>query len=173
MCMKKLMMSLLMLTACSVQGFAADLLGKWKTTMNDDGNDMLCEVTINANDLVFAVTVSEEDDEMGTLAMLVEIPGSYTRDGKNLRINLQKDRIDIKLKEFKPKNPELKKLLEEDPKAKDAFMVLIESMISAYKDQMMGEGDILNGKVTIKELTATTLTLEDEDDKDIIFTRVQ
>ena len=173
MCMKKLMMSLLMLTACSVQGFAADLLGKWKTTINDDGNDMLCEVTINANDLVFAVTASEEDDEMGTLAMLVEIPGTYTRKENNLRINLQKDRIDIKLKEFKPKNPELKKLLEEDPKAKDAFMVLIESMISAYKDQMMGEGDILNGKVTIKELTATTLTLEDEDDKDIIFTRVQ
>ena len=171
--MKKLMISLLMLMACSVQGFAADLLGKWKTTINDDGNDMLCEVTINANDLVFAVTASEEDDEMGTLAMLVEIPGTYTRKGNNLRINLQKDRIDIKLKEFKPKNPELKKLLEEDPKAKDAFMVLIESMISAYKDQMMGEGDILNGEVTIKELTATTLTLEDETDKDITFTRVQ
>ena len=119
--MKRLMISLLMLMACSVQGFAADLLGKWKTTINDDGNDMLCEVTINANDLVFAVTASEEDDEMGTLAMLVEIPGTYTRKGNNLRINLQKDRIDIKLKEFKPKNPELKKLLEEDPKAKDAY----------------------------------------------------
>lgn len=140
--MKKLMISLLMLMACSVQGFAADLLGKWKTTINDDGNDMLCEVTINANDLVFAVTVSEEDDEMGTLAMLVEIPGSYTRDGNNLRINLQKDRIGLKLKEFKPKDPELKKMLEEDSEAKEAFMGLIEGMISAYKDQMDGRREL-------------------------------
>ena len=173
MCMKKLMINLLMLMACSVQGFAADLLGKWKTTINDDGNDMLCEVTINANDLVFAVTVSEEDDEMGTITMLVEIPGNYTREGNNLRINLQKDRLNLKLKEFKPKNPELKKMLEENPEAKESFTGLIEGMISAYKDQMMGEGDILNGEVKIKKLTATTLTLEDETDKDIIFTRVQ
>lgn len=171
--MKRLMISLLMLIGICVQGFAADLTGKWKTTINDDGKDMLCMLTIMEKDLLFSVTVSEEDDEMGVITMLIDVPGTYTREGNKLDINLQQEGISLKMKEFKPKDEELKKMLEENAEAKEVIAQLIEGLISAYKDQLIGDDSFLGGELTIQKLTSTTLTLQDEKDQDLTFTRVK
>ena len=79
----------------------------------------------------------------------------------------------MKLDEFKPKDEELKKMMEESPEAKDGIIALIEGVIAGYKDQMLGEESFIDGELTIKELTATTLTLQDDGDDTIVFTRVK
>ena len=169
--MKRLMISLLMLIGICAQGFAANLTGKWKTTINDDGKDMPCVLTIMEKDLIFSITISEDDEEMGIIAMLVDIPGNYTREGDKLNVNLNKKDLSLKLMEFKPKDEELKEMLK-DEEAKKAIMALVEGAVSAYKDQMMGEEDFFGGELYIKSLTATTLTLTDDDGQDLVFTRV-
>jgi hypothetical protein len=37
---------------------------------------------------------------------------------------------------------------------------------------MMGEEDFFGGELYIKSLTATTLTLTDDDGQDLVFTRI-
>lgn len=171
--MKRLTISLLMLIGICAQGFAADLTGKWKTTINDNGKDMLCVLTFMQKDILFSVTISEDDDEMGILTVVVDIPGSYTREGNKVNVSLNKEGLSLKLKEFKPKDEELKKMLEENGEAKEAVMQLIEGLISAYKDQMMGEDNFFGGELNIKKVTATTLILSDEEGQDLTFTRIK
>ena len=171
--MKRLTISLLMLIGICAQGFAADLTGKWETTIDDNGKDMLCVLTIMQSDILFSLTASEEDDEMGIITVLVDIPGNYTRKGNKVNVILNKEGLTLKLKEFKPKDEDLKKMLEENSEVKEAVMQLIESLISAYKDQMMGEKDFFGGELIIKKVTATTLILSDEEGQDITFTRIK
>ena len=79
--MNKLMISLLMLIGICTQGFAADLLGKWKTVIEEDGDKIPCVLTITKTDLLFTVKMVEDDEEMGTIAASINVPGSYTKDG--------------------------------------------------------------------------------------------
>ena len=171
--MNKLMISLLMLIGICTQGFAADLLGKWKTVIEEDGDKIPCVLTITKTDLLFTVKMVEDDEEMGTIAASINVPGSYTKDGNKLQVNLKKEDVSVKLDEFKPKDKELKKMMEESPEAKDGIIALIEGVIAGYKDQMLGEESFIDGELTIKELTATTLTLQDDGDDTIVFTRVK
>ena len=169
--MKRLAICFLALMVFGVQGWAADLTGKWTTTLEDEGTKLPCVLTITKSDLLFAIDV-EEDDEMGTISMSIRIPGSYTVDGNKLNIVLKKEGVEMKLGELKPKSEELKALLA-SPETKDALMGLIEGVLQNYKDQMMGQGNVLDGELTIKEVTATTMTLLDEEGQDVVFTRIE
>lgn len=171
--MKRLTISLLAIITICAQGFAANLTGKWKTALQEDEKEMPCELTVKESSLLFTINVTEDDDEMGTITMTINIPGNYTVEGNKMRINLEKEGVSIKLSELKPKSPELKAMMESDPEAKAAIEGLLEGLVSAYKDQMLADDNPLDGELTIMELTKTTLTLRDETDKDMTFTRVK
>lgn len=170
--MKKLMFSLLMLFAISAQGFAADLLGKWKTTIEDEGSSIPCVLTISKSDLLLTVNMKEDDEEMGTISANINIPGTYTRQGDKLKVNLKKEDISIKLEEFKPKDEELKKMMDESPESKEQVIALVEGVIGVYKNQL-GDESFIDGELIIKSITSTTLTLADDDGTEIVFTRVK
>ena len=87
--MKRLTICVLAMMAICVQAFATDITGKWKTTLEDDGTEIPCVLTITKSDI------------------------------------------------------------------------------------MVGEDNFLGGELTIKEITPTTLTLQDETGEDVIFTRIQ
>lgn len=170
--MKKLLISLLMLFVISAQGFAADLLGKWKTTIEDEGSSIPCLLTITKSDLLFTVNMKEDDEEMGTISANINIPGTYTRQGDKLKVNLKKEDISIKLEEFKPKDEELKKMMDESPESKEQVIALVEGVIGVYKNQL-GDESFIDGELIIKSLTSTTLTLLDDDGSEIVFTRAK
>ena len=173
MSMKRLMICLVAWMTICIQGLAADITGKWKTTLVDDGMEIPCELNITKTDILFAVNMEEEDDEIGVIAMSIKIPASYTIDGNKLSIALKKEGVELKLKELKPKDPDLKAMMEKDDETKKTVMGMLEGALDVYKDKMVGDENFLGGDLTIKEITPTTLTLQDETGEEIIFTRIQ
>ncbi len=170
--MKRLTVSLLMLIAISAQGFAADLLGKWKTVIEDEGTSIPCVMTITKTDLLFTVNMKEDDEEMGTISASINVPGTYIRQGDKMKVNLKKEDISIKLEEFKPKDEELKKMMDESPETRESLIAMVEGVIGVYKNQLADES-FIDGELTIKSITSTTLTLADDDGTEIVFTRVK
>lgn len=170
--MKRLTICVLAMMAICIQGFATDITGKWKTTLEDDGTEIPCVLTISKSDILFSVDMEEEDDEIGLISMSIKIPASYTIVGDKLNITLKKEGVEIKLGELKPKSDEMKALLEND-ETKGMVMSLLEGALDVYKDKMVGEDNFLGGELTIKEVTSTTLTLQDETGEDVIFTRIK
>ena len=91
--------------------------------------------------------------------------------GNKLNITLNKEGVQLKVGELKPKNEELKGLLENED-TKGMVMSMLEGILDVYKDRMVSEDNFLGGELTIKEVTPTTLTLQDETGEDVIFTRI-
>lgn len=170
--MKRLTICVLAMMAICVQAFATDITGKWKTTLEDDGTEIPCVITVTKSDILFSVDMEEDDDEMGLISMSIMIPASYTIEGDKLNITLNKEGVEIKLGELKPKSEELKNLFENE-ETKGMVMSLLEGALDSYKDKMIGEDNFLGGELTIKEVTPTTLTLQDETGENVIFTRIQ
>lgn len=170
--MKRLTICVLAMMAMCVQGFATDITGKWKTTLEDDGTEIPCVITITKSDILFSVDMEEDDDEIGLISMSIMIPANYTLVGDKLNITLKKEGVEIKMGELNPKNEELKALLENE-ETKGLVMSLLEGALDSYKDKMVGEDNFLGGELTIKEVTPTTLTLQDETGENVIFTRIQ
>ena len=65
------------------------------------------------------------------------------------------------------------KNLFENEETKGMVMSLLEGALDSYKDRMVGEDNFLGGELIIKEVTPTTLTLQDETGEDVIFTRIK
>ena len=170
--MKRLTICVLAMMAICVQAFATDITGKWKTTLEDDGTEIPCVITITKSDILFSVDIEEDDDEMGLISMSVMIPASYTIEGDKLNITLKKEGVEIKLGELHPKSEELKGLLENE-ETKDLVMSMFKGALDEYKERMVGEDNFLGGELIIKEVTPTTLTLQDETGENVIFTRIQ
>ena len=155
-----------------VQTFAIDITGKWKTTLEDDGTEIPCVITVTKSDILFSVDMEEDDDEIGLISMSIKIPATYTIVGDKLNITLKKEGVEMKLGELKPKSEELKNLFENE-ETKGMVMSLLEGALDSYKDRMVGEDNFLGGELIIKEVTPTTLTLQDETGEDVIFTRIK
>ena len=169
--MKRLTFCVLAMMAICVQAFATDITGKWKTTLEDDGTEIPCSLTISKSDILFSIDMEEDDDEMGIISMSMKIPATYTIVGNKLNITLNKEGVQLKVGELKPKNEELKGLLENED-TKGMVMSMLEGILDVYKDRMVSEDNFLGGELTIKEVTPTTLTLQDETGEDVIFTRI-
>ena len=96
----------------------------------------------------------------------------YTRQGDKMKVNLKKEDISIKLEDFKPKDEELKKMMDESPETRESLIAMVEGVIGVYKNQLADES-FIDGELTIKSITSTTLTLADDDGTEIVFTRVK
>ena len=84
--MKRLTICVLAMMAICVQAFATDITGKWKTTLEDDGTEIPCVITVTKSDILFSVDMEEDDDEIGLISMSIKIPATYTIVGNKLNI---------------------------------------------------------------------------------------
>lgn len=160
--MKKtfLLMALMLLTVGSMQ--AQSLYGKWQTDMSDDEMNAQMFFTFSQSgtcDMSIAIVL--EDDEMGSMEFLFTLPGTFTRTGDQLHIELDKSRIQMKLGEMKWKGEMAE--MAKDPATKE----LIENMLKAEMEKQKNDKanefpDDLD--CTIKQLTSTTLELEEDND---------
>jgi hypothetical protein len=173
--MKRLIICLQTIFAISAQGFAADIIGQWTTTIQDDGDSIPCQLTFTKNDIAYSIEMSEEEESIGTIFMTIEVPGTYVLKGKKLRINLRKEDIYLKEKAFKPKDG-VSPRFDKEPERYSDFIRQFEGLVSLYlgkyKEEICGSENVFEGELKIKKLTETTLILIGGDDQEIVFTRI-
>ena len=99
--MKKAVFTLMLMLASVVAVNAQSLTGKdWCTMIPDeDGTQIALQMTLEKNDIskvkVIAVQDMSESGMKMSFAMELDVPGSYMLDGKNLKINLDKEKSKV------------------------------------------------------------------------------
>jgi len=160
----------MLLAAMGMQ--AQSLMGSWKTTMTDEDDAKMdfyfifTQSTLNMKGIV-----SQFDPEVGTVTVSVTVPCTYTRSGDKLtvkskpneaKINIDKMDFIGEIAEMMKKDPELKKMIEEQ----------VKKTMEETKGEIVEEFP-QGGKLTIVSLTSTKLTLRDDTDETTSFTKVR
>ena len=161
------MLALLLTVAVGMQ--AQSLVGSWKTTEKVEGGVVDMYFVFGESTLTMNLKMTYPNAELGTIYMSVKLPGSYSRKGNLLNINMRKKdaTIDIDRIEF---NSMIDAVLKQQPELKKQLMEEMEKEMAKDKNNIISD---FPDKETmkIKTLTDTRLVL-DNGDEDKTFTKV-
>lgn len=157
--------------------FAQTLDGAW--TLNDEDKTLLeleddedsevdLTLVIQDKDILVGFIATVTDEEVGTISILLGIPGSYTRSGNNVYAEFRTDDTDFGIIDIDTEDPDIKELISTD-EGREAFETLFrqgaeEEMEDAKKD--LGVMSEYFKHFTIKTLTATRLVIILQDDEE-------
>ncbi len=172
--MKKILMTTLLLLTVVMGLQAQSLIGTWGTpTETSDGEKSTIMFVFGQNgSLSMKAQIEVNDPEVGEIAMTVTIPGTYSRKGNTLTINLESKKADGKLDKLVLKK-EMQDMLNANPEMKKTFDDLIKNEITKNIKKEFADSSPIDGETEIKELTATKLVLDDHDGEIMHFTRIK
>lgn len=164
---KRLAIFALMLMA--VVGMQAQsLMGSWKDVTNEDEKEVGVYYIFNQSTFIFKSVVTQSDPEVGTIAISVTVPGTYTLSGNALNIKINPEQADVHIDKMEFTD-EIKKLLNEMPEMKKTITETMEKTFNEEKAELV-KSHAVEGDMVIESLTATQLILVEDDEK-MIFTR--
>lgn len=152
------------------------LEGKWKigegfrailqSAMNEEGEGRDLQVDyildFGKNNSVSIIIPMQGSEEGQDFTMEFSIPGTYTLKGNTINLELNKENISIKITDIKSDDPELKKLME-NPKSRDALLLMMSSMIEEeMKSEMKDISSLVDGfaSMSVQSVTDTQLKLK-------------
>lgn len=154
------------------------LEGEWvgdvKALLGEDTEEIQkAEMVLNieADKLSMAIDMEgkvEEDKSSMDIGIKAVIEGTYTREGNELTLTTDPSKATIEIYKFDVE-------LDEETKALLTAAGMTEEQLKESFKKEMHPADLVkempNGKVTIKEITATTLVLVDDTGKEMSFKR--
>ena len=160
--MKKIVLfCLLLMAAAGMQAQSLD--GTWKYTMTeDDAVDMFFIFDKGSVSLNTYCDIS--DPVVGTMTLLVILPGSYTRNGDNLNIQSYPDQCELKIEKMQYSD-ELREAFKEQPELESTIRKIMYDKLLEGK-ATFAEGFKQFGDVTILKLTDKELWLYKDGDAD-------
>lgn len=161
--------ALMLMAAVGMQ--AQSLTGTWKTTMTEGEEKMDFYFIFTQSSMTMKGSVSQFDREVGTIAVSVKVPCTYTHSGNKLNVKTNPDQVTLtidkmdfigEIAEAMKKSPELKKMIKDQ----------------VQKSMQDSKGEIVKefpqgGELDIISLTDTKLTLRDNTGETIHFTKVR
>lgn len=161
--------ALMLMAAVGMQ--AQSLTGTWKTTMTEGEEKMDFYFIFTQSSMTMKGSVSQFDREVGTIAVSVKVPCTYTHSGNKLNVKTNPDQATLtidkmdfigEIAEAMKKSPELKKMIKDQ----------------VQKSMQDSKGEIVKefpqgGELDIVSLTDTKLTLRDNTGETIHFTKVR
>jgi hypothetical protein len=153
---------------------AQSLIGTWQTSMPVDGGNLPLFITFNADkSLRFEFQIPVNDEDLGFLKFSFLIKGTYTAEGKDLTLYLDKNDAYIDFAEIRWSDT-LKAAFAENPELEQTVMDKLKAEMEKQKPKFLSSFDEFDEKeeLNIDEVSATTLVLSD-DDQAITFTRAK
>ena len=176
-CATMMLFSLMSVFAQSSSVISPESLeGKWKigegfrailqSAMNEEGEGRDLQVDyildFGKNNSVSIIIPMQGSEEGQDFTMEFSIPGTYTLKGNTINLELNKENISIKITDIKSDDPELKKLME-NPKSRDALLLMMSSMIEEeMKSEMKDISSLVDGfaSMSVQSVTDTQLKLK-------------
>ena len=176
-CATMMLFSLMCVFAQSSSVISPESLeGKWKigegfrailqSAMNEkgEGRDLQVDYILDfgKNNSVSIIIPMQGSEEGQDFTMEFSIPGTYTLKGNTINLELNKENISIKITDIKSDDPELKKLME-NPKSRDALLLMMSSMIEEeMKSEMKDISSLVDGfaSMSVQSVTDTQLKLK-------------
>ena len=176
-CATMMLFSLMSVFAQSSSVITSESLeGKWKigegfrailqSAMNEEGEGRDLQVDyildFGKNNSVSIIIPMQGSEEGQDFTMEFSIPGTYTLKGNTINLELNKENISIKITDIKSDDPELKKLME-NPKSRDALLLMMSSMIEEeMKSEMKDISSLVDGfaSMSVQSVTDTQLKLK-------------
>ena len=165
--MKKIIsLAALLLLALSVS--AQSILGKWKTTVVEDGEKIPMVITFKDKGVMtISSQTKQSEPEVGTIHISLKVNGTYKQDGNKLFVTLdpKKSRVEVSRIDF---NTSMKAMLLVQPEMEQQVIEMMNSELRKHSGELVKEMP-LAGDITIKELTDKKLVLTGEED--VVLTR--
>ena len=168
--MKKLIFMCAMLFA-ALGANAQSELGVWMTLIEEDDANIAVVIGMEADkSAIMKLIVEAKDDEIGTINVLVDAEGTYTRNGDKLLFNINADDMKISIGDVEW-SEDVKKDIGENEE-------LEELLLSAFRKSMEeNKGELIDkmkdiSSLTILSIDNETMTIKDNDDV-LTFKKVQ
>lgn len=165
-------LALMLLAVMSIS--AQSLEGTWKTATetDEDGDKATMFFTFQSGGkLTWRILMAASDKETGNFEMSMIIPGTYVRNGNRLSLRVVPKKATCKVEkvEFLGEYKELAK----DPAMKAKVLDMLQDAMSKEMKKEFAKENPFDGDVTISKLTATELTLKEDDGDIFVLTRAK
>lgn len=172
--MKKILMTTLLLLTVVMGLQAQSLIGTWKmpTETDKDGKLTIMFVFGQNDKLTLKVQAEVNDPEVGEMGVTVTIPGTYSRKGNTLTLNMESNKADGKLDKMNL-TKEMQDMLNANPELKKTFDDMIKKELTNNLKKEFADSSPIDGDTEILELTATKLVLDDGDGEKLELTRIK
>lgn len=172
--MKKILMTTLLLLTVVMGLQAQSLIGTWKMpTETDKDGKLTIMFFFGQNDkLTLKVQAEVNDPEVGEMGITVTVPGTYSRKGNTLTLNMESNKADGKLDKLVLKK-EMQDMLNANPELKKTFDDMIKKELTNNLKKEFADSSPIDGDTEILELTATKLVLDDGDGEKLELTRIK
>ena len=170
--MKKTFIILVLLISAAMGVQAQSLVGTWKgvTETDDDGDKTTMFYVFKlGNKVDMKMLFETEDDEIGKMEFAYSMPGTYTRNGQEMTVHFDPKQSKAKLEKI-VFTAELVEEFKTNPEMKDLVLDMLQEEINKEMKKQFENETSYDGDLTIKQLTATKLVIEDGDET-LSFTR--
>ncbi len=155
--MKKVLFLLLMAVMTAGKLSAQDILGEWVTTFADAEQTVAFTLGFNKDKTAnIRVVIDATDPEIGSMTMRIELSGTYSVDGDQLKLVSDAKKADVKLIGMKLKG-EMGEAAK-DPATEKMIRSMLEQQLGTQKVEMLA-GVPINTTLTIVSKTDDKLTL--------------
>ena len=164
--MKKVLFFMFLLVSMGVN--AQSLIGTWSThpeTDKDGDKTSWGLVFHQGNKMILRMTLATIDDEVGSFEFVMDILGTYKRNGNTLIINIDPQKATGRIENMVYKG-EMATLIKESPEIKESIEKVIENQVEEEIKKGFADQKSVSYNVTITKLTANSLFLKG--DKDFI-----
>ena len=164
--MKKVLFFMFLLVSMGVN--AQSLIGTWSThpeTDKDGDKTSWGLVFHQGNKMILRMTLATIDDEVGSFEFVMDILGTYKRNGNTLTINIDPQKATGRIENMVYKG-EMATLIKESPEMKGTIDEMLETQIQKEFTKGFADQASASFDVTITKLTANSLFLKG--DKDFI-----
>lgn len=162
--MKKVFFLMFLLVSMGVN--AQSLIGTWSThpETDEEGDKTSWGVVFHQGDkMTMKMTMATNDDDVGSFEIVMDIPGTYKRNGNTLTINIDPSKATGKLENMVYKG-EIADLIKESPEMKGTIDEMLETQIQKEFTKGFADQASANFDVTITKLTANSLILKADED---------